>query len=136
MRRNINDRILKDKEHYPAGWKNGNINARLDKTLRKVEDYFERNQQPTRDEQIQQAVATIDPMVNSLDIEIQEAKRNQYYNLWHQLEGFTHHKSKANIEEFIDCLKELENIVFDLLAPIIAQDQKEIQTIFKPVRQV
>ena len=129
MRRNINDRILKDKEHYPDGWKNGNINARLDKTLRKVEDYFKRNQQPTRDEQIQQAVATIDPMVNSLDIEIQEAKRNQYYNLWHQLEGFTHHKSKANIEEFVDCLKELENIVFDLLAPIIAQDQKEIQTI-------
>ena len=129
MRRNINDRILKDKEHYPDGWKNGNINARLDKTLRKVEDYFKRNQQPTRDEQIQQTVAAIDPMVNSLDIEIQEAKRNQYYNLWHQLEGFTHHKSKANIEEFVDCLKELENIVFDLLAPIIAQDQKEIQTI-------
>ena len=129
MRRNINDRILKDKERYPDGWKNKKINARLDKTLRKVEEYFKHNQHPTRDEQIQQAVATIDPMVNSLDLEIQEAKRNQYYNLWHQLEGFTHHKSKANIEEFNDCLKELENIVFDLLAPIIAQDQREIQTI-------
>ena len=128
MRRNINDRILKDKERYPDGWKNKKINARLDKTLRKVEDYFKRNQQPTRDEQIQQAVATIDPMVNSLDIEIQKAKRNQYYNLWDQLEGFTHHKSKADIEKFNDCLKELENIVLDLLASITAQDQKEIQT--------
>ena len=128
MRRNINDRILKDKERYPDGWKNKKINARLDKTLRKVEDYFKRNQQPTRDEQIQQAVATIDPMVNSLDLEIQKAKRNQYYNLWDQLEGFTHHKSKADIEKFNDCLKELENIVLDLLASITAQDQKEIQT--------
>ena len=27
------------------------------------------------------------------------------------------------------CLEELENIVFDLLAPITAQDQEEIQTI-------
>ena len=128
MRRNIYDRILKDKERYPDGWKNKKINARLDKTLRKVEDYFKRNQQPTRDQQIQQAVATIDPMVNSLDIKIQKAKRNQYYNLWDQLEGFTHHKSKADIEKFNDCLKELENIVLDLLASITAQDQKEIQT--------
>lgn len=38
MRRNINDRILKDKERYSEGWKSKIIDARLDKTLRKVED--------------------------------------------------------------------------------------------------
>ena len=38
-------------------------------------------------------------------------------------------KATADIAEFNNCLKELENAVFDLLAPITAQDQKEIQTI-------
>ena len=129
MRRGIYGRILKDKEHYPEGWKGKQINTHLDKTLRKVVNYFERNQQPTRREQIQQTVAIIDPMVNSLDSKTQEAKRNQYYNLWGQLEGFAHHKINPDVAEFNKCLEELENIVFDLLAPVTAQDQSEIQTI-------
>lgn len=129
MRRNINNRIFKDKERYPEGWKNKKIDGRLDKTLRKIENYFERNQQPTRNEQMQQAVATIDPMVNSLDSRIREKKRNQLYRLWKNLEGFTHHKSNTDIVEFSNCLKELENTIFDLLAPITAQDQTEIQRI-------
>ena len=129
MRRDINDRILKDKERYPEGWKNKRIDARLDKTLRKVEDYFIRNRQPTRKEQIKQAVATIDPMVNSLGSGIQEVKRNQYHHLWNQLEEFSHHGSRPDVAEFKKFLEELENIVFDLLAPVTAQDQKGIQTI-------
>ena len=129
MRRSIHKRILKDIERYSEGWKDEQINAHLDKTLRKVMDYFERNQHPTRREQIQQAVATIDPMVNSLDTEIQEAKRNQYYHLWDQLEGFAHHKSDPDIAEFNKCLEELENIVYDLFAPVTEQDQKEILAI-------
>ena len=129
MRRSIHKRILKDIERYSEGWKDEQINAHLDKTLRKVMDYFERNQHPTRREQIQQAVATIDPMVNSLDTEIQEAKRNQYYHLWDQLEGFAHHKSDPDIAEFNKCLEELENIVYDLFAPATEQDQKEILAI-------
>ena len=129
MRRGINDCILKDKERYPEGWKNKIIDARLDKTLRKIEDYFTRNRQPTRKEQIEQAVATIDPMVNSLGSEIQEVKRNQYHHLWNQLEGFAHHGIRPDVEEFNNCLVELERVIFDLLAPITAQDQKEIQTI-------
>lgn len=129
MRRSIHKRILKDIERYSEGWKDEQINAHLDKTLRKVMDYFERNQHPTRREQIQQAVATIDPMVNSLDTEIQEAKRNQYYHLWDQLEGFAHHKSDPDIAEFNKCLEKLENIVYDLFAPVTEQDQKEILAI-------
>ncbi|MYC78287.1 hypothetical protein F4X10_21195 [Candidatus Poribacteria bacterium] len=131
MRRSINDRILKDKKRYPEGWKDKEINTHLDKTLRKVVDYFERNQQPTRGERIQQAVATIDPMANSLDSEIQERKRNQLLRLWQSFERFTHHNSNTDIVEFSNCLKELENTIFDLLAPITAQDQEEIQTILR-----
>ena len=129
MRRNINDRILKDKERYSEGWKNKIIDARLNKTLGKIEDYFSHNQQPTRKEQIKQAVATIDPMVNSFGSEIQEVKRNQYHHLWNQLEKFSHHGIRPDVAEFKKCLEELENIVFDLLAPVTAKDQKGIQTI-------
>ena len=131
MRRSINNRILKDKERYSEGWKNKKIDARLDKTLRKIENYFERNQLPTRDEQMQQAVATVDPMVNSLDSEIRERKRKQLHRLWKRLERFAHHNNNPDIEEFGNCLTELENTIFDLLAPITAQDQEEIQTILK-----
>ena len=131
MRRSINNRISKDKERYSEDWKNKKIDARLDKTLRKIENYFERNQLPTRDEQMQQAVATIDPMVNSLDSEIRERKRKQLHLLWKRLERFAHHNNNPDVEEFGNCLKELENTIFDLLAPITAQDQEEIQTILK-----
>ena len=131
MRRSINNRISKDKERYSEGWKNKKIDARLDKTLRKIENYFERNQLPTRDEQMQQAVATIDPMVNSLDSEIRERKRKQLHRLWKRLERFAHHSNNPDVVEFSNCLKELENTIYDLLAPITAQDQEKIQTILK-----
>ena len=129
MRCRINERILKDKERYPKGWKNKKIDAHLDKTLRKVESYFERNRQPSRKEQMQRAVTTIDPMVNSLDVKIQNKKRDRLHDLWERLEDFAHHKSGTDVKEFDKYLKELEDIVFDLLAPITAQDQQEIQTI-------
>ena len=89
------------------------------------------NQKPTRREQIQQKIATIDPMVNLFDSEIQETKRNQYYYLWDQLEDFAHHKSNADIADFNKYLREMENTVFDLLASVTAQDPREIQTILK-----
>ena len=129
MRNNINKCLSKDKKHYSNGWKNENINMHFDKTLRQIVTYFELNQQPTRREQMQQAVVTIDPMINSLDSGVRERKLNQLYRLWQKLEGFVHHKSNPDFEEFSKCLKELETIVFDLLAPITAQDQQEIQTI-------
>ena len=87
------------------------------------------DQQLNRREQVQQALASIDPMANQLGSEIQESKRDQLFDLWKSLEGFAHHKSNPEIAEFIKGVKELETIVFDLLAPITAQDQEEIQTI-------
>ena len=129
MRRRLNERFLKDKERYREGWKDKTINAHLTKTLRDFGVYLERNQQPTRKEQMGRAVATIDPMVDRLSGEIQEMKRKRILNIWQRLEDFAHHKSELDEKEFGRCLEELERTVFDLLAPITAQDQKEIQTI-------
>ena len=54
VRRGIYERILKDKKHYAEGWKGNTINSHFDKTLRKIEDYLDRNQQPTRKETVLQ----------------------------------------------------------------------------------
>lgn len=129
MRRGLHDRLSKDKMRYNGEWKGEEIDAKLDKTLRKIDYYLELNQQPTRREAMQLTIAAIDPMAGQLDSQIRQAKRDELHKLWGILEGFAHHKSKPDIEEFIQCLGILERIVFDLLAPITAQDQNEIQEI-------
>ena len=131
MRNNISDLISRSKKRCPEGWKGEKIDKNLAKALIEIEKYLELNKQPNRGEQIQQAIATIDPMVNQLDSEIQEAKRKQLLNLWKRLQNFTHHNSNRDIVEFSTCLKELENTIFDLLAARTAQDQEEIQTILR-----
>ena len=129
MRRRLHERFLKDKGHYGEGWSGEKINAHLSKTLRGFGDYLERNQQPTRKEQVQAAITGSDPMVHQLTGSIREKKREALRKLWQELENFTHHRGKPNIEIFEQCLNKLEKIIFDLLAPVTAQDQKEIQLI-------
>ena len=131
MRTKIYKRILKDKENYSDGWVDKQIDEHLHKTLKLVEEYLGSNQKPTRRERMQTAVTTIDPMADRFDNEIRERKRDELHGLWEQLEGFAHHKNKRNIDEFEKCLDKLENTVIDLLAPITAGNQKEIQTILK-----
>ena len=129
IRRDINTRILEDKKRYHGGWKGKEIDSQLDKTLKKVDRYFELNRQPTRKEQIQKAVATIDPMADQFNSVIRQTKRERWYALWKRLEDFAHHNRNPDIKEFREYLKTLERIIFDLLAPITAQDQHEIQSI-------
>ena len=129
QRENMYRRILRDKKHHPDGWKGETIDAHLDNTLKEVEKYLESNQQPTRRERMQTAVTTIDPMANRFDRQIREGKRDKLYELWDKLEGIAHHRNKQNIDDLESCLNKLESTIIDLLAPITAQDQNEIQTI-------
>ena len=131
MRRNLYRRVLKDKKRYPEGWKDEKIDGGLDKTLRKFEKYLEINQQPTRRQQVQRAVANIDPMVDRLGSKIQETNRDRLLDLWKTLEDYAHHTSEPDEEEFRKHLRALERTIIDLLAPITAQDQREIQTILR-----
>ena len=124
----MNARIVKDLERYPNGWEGEEIDLRLAKTLREVAEYFRLSQQPTRSEQIQGAVANVDPLVGQMDSATRDRRRNGIVLLWRQLESFAHHQSYDE-EAFDACLRTLERIVLDLLAPITAQDQQEIQSI-------
>ncbi len=129
MRNKIDNLLSKSKERYPEGWKGNKIDKHLAKALTEIEEYLELNQQPNRGERVQQAIASIDPMYKQLHSGIQEVKREKLLKLWKRLENFTHHNINLEVTEFKACLDELEIIVFDLLAPITAQDQQEIQTI-------
>ncbi len=131
MRSKIYKRISKDKENYSDGWENKTIDKHLDQTLKEVEKYLESNQQPTRRERMQTAVTTIDPMANRFNGQIREGKRDRLYELWDKLEGIAHHRRKQKIEDLENCLNKLEHTVIDLLSPITAENQKEIQTILE-----
>ena len=93
------------------------------------------NQKPTRREQVQSALAKLDPMAEHLDSDIRQRKRDTIHKLWQKLEGYAHHQTEQTVEGFSECLTILERTVLDLLAPITAQDQQEIRSILdRPVR--
>ena len=130
-RRDLYIRFSNDKERYNGEWEGQEIDYSLAETLTQFDDYLESNQQPTRREQMQTTISNLDPMADQLDDRVRRKKRDKLHNLWRELEGFTHHKSKSNLEEFILCLDTLEGMIFDLLAPITAEDQQEILSILK-----
>ncbi len=131
MRRRIFTRLENDKERYGGVWKGKVIDSQLDKTLMKTFHYIELNQQPTRRDQLQIAIRKIDPMADQMAFDVQKQKRDAFYRLWGQLQDFAHHRTRnpENEQTFRVHLATLEQMVYDLLAPITAQDQDEIQTI-------
>ena len=131
MRKNINKRWIKDKKRYDGKWKGVTVNNHFDKTLRKIGDYLELNQMPDRRDQIQSAIGQIDPMADMFDQRIQEAKRDQFHKVWKEIEGFAHHGSNPDEQSFMECFSTIDQIIFDLLAPITAQNQQEIRTILE-----
>ncbi len=134
MRKNINKRWIKDKKRYDGKWKGVTVNNHFDKTLRKIDEYLEFNQMPDRKDQIQLAIRRIDPMADMFDPKIQKLKRDQFHNIWTEIEGFAHHRSNPDEQRFLECCSAIDQIIFDLLASVTAQNQQEIRTILeKPV---
>ena len=129
MRRSIYNRWIKDKERCGGKWKDVTVSPHFDKTLRNIDRYLELSQMPTRKEQIQSAISQIDPMADIFDPKIQKAKWDQYNKIWTELEGFAHHRSNPDEQSFIECFSVIDQIIFDLLAPITAQNQQEIRII-------
>ncbi len=131
MRQGIRERFVNDKNRYREIWKDKKIDARLDETLRRIDRYLQLNLQPSRKEQIQIAIRNIDPMADQMGTDIQNRKRDAFHKTWSQLEGFAHHRSIRARDEmkFMENVETLERLVYDLLAPITAQDQQEIQSI-------
>ena len=128
-RHEIHSRLLKDREQYSGGWSGRKINPHLSNTLNKIWDYFKNVHRPSRREIIQISVAGVDPLARQLDKRIQESKQERIRQLWQDLEEIAHHRRSSKASKFEESLRSLEAIILDLLAPITAQDQNEIQFI-------
>ncbi len=129
MRRGIIARWEKDKKHYLDGWKDQVINSHFDKTLRKIDSYLEKNQQPTRQEQIHSTYKKSDPMDYVLGQDIQEEKRKRFADIWKQFEAFAHHGPLSDEKDFAKSLSEAEDMILDLLAPYTAPNQQTIKSV-------
>ena len=92
-------------------------------------DWFENRGRPTRREQGQLVMEETDPLSKQLDARIQEAKGDRFHQLRKRFEEIAHHRGIPDVKEFADCLELLERTILDMLAPISAQDQQEIQSI-------
>ena len=131
MRQNLHDRFSKDTTRYDGAWKGKLIDNDLNKTLGKFGEYLEQNQQPTRNEQMQTALIKLDPMAKHLGNTIHKKKGDELHRLWTIFEGFVHHRKAADTGVFKESLEALERILFNLLAPITADDQREIRSILE-----
>ncbi len=133
QRSRLYTRFDSDRQRYQDGWEGQEIDRQLARTLEDAATYFQQNhQQPTRSDQIQAGVAHIDPMADQMDSATRGRKRDEIVSLWQQLEAFAHHHT-SDEEGFMRCLRTLERTVLDLLAPVTAQDQQEIQSILDRV---
>ena len=97
------------------------------------DDWYQRRGRPRRREQGSMVIENSDPLVSQLTPAIRDAKGSHLHELRDQLEKFAHHRGAATVEEFQECLENLERIILDLYAPISAQDFLEIRTILDSV---
>ena len=94
-----------------------------------MEHYLKLNNQPTRSDQITSGLSAIDPMIQHFPGDLLTRKREQYIDIWSEIEGITHHKTSCKVEIFEEILSDLEDMLFNLLAPITAENQNELSVI-------
>lgn len=128
-RRRMHERFQKDKNRYEDSWKGEKIDDHLAKTIREFGHYLESNQQPTRKEKIQRTVDYFDPMSNVLSNRAREQKRDRLHKLQGMFENVAHHNHPIGEKEFREYVEKFESFMLNLLAPVTAQDQLEIESI-------
>ncbi len=132
IRSRLRDRITHDLTEYADGWEEQFINTHLAETLDQTVDYLGQDQGWNRSAQIQVAVSQIDPMDDEMDNATRRRRVRAIANAWDEMEGFAHHRP-CDPETFNQHLAALERVILDLLAPVTAQNQEEIQSILNDV---
>ena len=129
-RQSLYTRIQKDKRRLAGGWEGRLIDRPLVRTLEEFEAYLKQSQRPSRGEQVQIAVASIDPLAGQMDKAIRSRKHEEMLKLWERMEAYAHHNT-VDAEEFGQWLEVLDRTILDLLAPITAESQQEMQRILQ-----
>lgn len=115
--------FVAEKAKFSDGWQDKVITQELEEVLKRMEQYFDLCDRPDRREQVFAGLTRLDPMLQTLPAQLRQEKRQRYFELWIRLEGFAHHGGKKNEDDFTECVEDVENLVFDLMAPISADDQ-------------
>ena len=130
-RRRIYELWSLDREIYKGKWEFKTVNSRFNRTLQEIDNYLEENQRPDRKEQIRLALAKIDQMAEMFDPVIQKEKSDKIRRIWGDFEKFAHHGSSRDEQLFGNRFVEAEQLIFDLLAPITAEDQQAINELME-----
>jgi hypothetical protein len=115
--------FIAEKAKFSGGWKDKAITQGLQGVLQGIDEYFDLNARPDRREQVFAGLTRLDPMLQTLPVQLRQEKRQRYFELWARLEGFAHHGGKKKEDDFTDCVVDVENLVVELIAPVSADDQ-------------
>jgi hypothetical protein len=119
----------KEKVNFADGWQEKIITPALSDVLQGLEQYFNLCDRPDRRDQVFAGLTKLDPMLQTLPEQLRQAKRQRYLELWTRLEGFSHHGGKKTEQDFVECVTLVEDLIFDLMAPISADDQSVLSEI-------
>ena len=123
--------LANEKANFADGWKDKVITPALSDVLCEMERYFILSDRPERKDHVFAGLTRLDPMLQTLPEQLRQEKRQGYLELWARLEGFSHHGGKKTEQDFIECVAQVEDLVFDLMAPISAYDQNQLSKILE-----
>ncbi len=131
-RKKIRERLKADHKQYPeCNWEDAEITPEFARTLDMLIEYIEANEQPTRAEQLANALKSVDPMFGVVGPDIVKRKTKHYIDVWHKVQAVAHHGRTVDDAGFDALLDEVNDLILGLVAPVAVEDQKEILHILK-----
>jgi hypothetical protein len=83
----------------------------------------------SRSARIVDAITALDPMFVAAGRQRAAARAERYHKLWGELESITHHKAGGG--DISKILRELDDMILDLVAPVVTDDQQEIMALLQ-----
>lgn len=128
-RQSIEKELKKFKKKNNGNWKGYEISSGMDKTLRKLEEYFEQNQQAKPRDLAFEAASKTDPMSSVLGKEATDKKQERFNIIWKDLQQYAHHKNEHPEKDIRTLMKRCEDIILEIFIPAKADDQLQINSL-------
>lgn len=116
--------MAEDKAYPKCTWLKQVMTPGLAETLDHTVDYLELSLTYSRSARITDAIKALDPLFAAPSRKIAADKTARYQRIWDNLEDVTHHQAKPT--DMKPLLEELDNLILDLVAPVVTDDQAEI----------
>lgn len=125
----IKQGLMKADPNYPkCKWPEMSMTTGLAETLDATVEYLELSETYSRSARIIDAITALDPMFAAAGRHRAAARADSYHKLWAELESITHHETSGDVAKL---LRELDDMILDLVAPVVADDQQEIMSLLQ-----